>query len=106
MIAELFEGVRLINSANDGKVALSATAITGLQELFRAMVFDVLGLKREAQAAADDTALDGLVQVFIQMRAEAKARKDFATSDRIRDQLAGMGIVLKDTKEGTTWQRA
>jgi len=106
MIAELFEGVRLINSVSDGKVALSTTAITGLQELFRAMVFDVLGLKREAQAAADDTALDGLVQVFIQMRAEAKARKDFTTSDRIRDQLAGMGIVLKDTKEGTTWQRA
>jgi cysteinyl-tRNA synthetase len=106
MIAELFEGVRLINSANDGKVALSAGAITGLQELFRAMVFDVLGLKREAQATADDQALDGLVQVFIQMRAEAKARKDFATSDRIRDQLAALGIVLKDTKEGTTWQRA
>jgi cysteinyl-tRNA synthetase len=106
MIAELFEGVRLINSANDGKVLLSAAAISDLQELFRAMVFDVLGLKREAQAAADDKALDGLVQVFIQMRAEAKARKDFATSDRIRDQLAAMGIVLKDTKEGTTWQRA
>jgi cysteinyl-tRNA synthetase len=106
MIAELFEGVRLINSANDGKVLLSTTAITGLQELFRAMVFDVLGLRREAQAAADDKALDGLVQVFIQMRAEAKARKDFATSDRIRDQLAALGIVLKDTKEGTTWQRA
>ncbi len=106
LIAELFEGVRLINSANDGKVLLSAAAISGLQELFRAMVFDVLGLKREAQAAADDKALDGLVQVFIQMRAEAKARKDFATSDRIRDQLAAMGIVLKDTKEGTTWQRA
>ena len=106
MIAELFEGVRLINSANDGKVLLSAAAITGLQELFRAMVFEVLGLRREAQPAADDKALDGLVQVFIQMRAEAKARKDFATSDRIRDQLAAMGIVLKDTKEGTTWQRA
>ncbi|HRO98473.1 MAG TPA: cysteine--tRNA ligase [Flavobacteriales bacterium] len=106
LIAELFEGVRLINSANDGKVLLGAAAISGLQELFRAMVFDVLGLKREAQAAADDKALDGLVQVFIQMRAEAKARKDFATSDRIRDQLAAMGIVLKDTKEGTTWQRA
>lgn len=106
MIAELFEGVRLINSANDGKVALGAVAIDDLKALFHAMVFDVLGLRREAQGAADDTALDGLVQVFIQMRAEAKARKDFATSDRIRDQLAGMGIVLKDTKEGTTWQRA
>jgi cysteinyl-tRNA synthetase len=106
MIAELFEGVRLINSANDGKVLLSAAAISDLQELFRAMVFDVLGLKREAQAAADDKALDGLVQVFIQMRAEAKARKDFAASDRIRDQLLALGIVLKDTKEGTTWSRA
>jgi cysteinyl-tRNA synthetase len=50
--------------------------------------------------------LDGLVQEFIRMRAEAKARKDFAASDRVRDQLASLGIVLKDTKEGTTWQRA
>ncbi|MBL8000486.1 MAG: cysteine--tRNA ligase [Flavobacteriales bacterium] len=106
MIAELFEGVRLINSANDGKVALGATAIDALKRLFNAMVFDVLGLRREAAVAADDTALDGLVQVFIQMRTEAKARKDFAASDRIRDQLLALGIVLKDTKEGTTWARA
>jgi cysteinyl-tRNA synthetase len=106
MIAELFEGVRLINSANDGKLALGAGAIGTLKALFHAMVFDVLGLKREAAAAGDDTALDGLVQVFIGMRAEAKARKDFAASDRIRDQLLALGIVLKDTKEGTTWSRA
>jgi cysteinyl-tRNA synthetase len=106
MIAELFEAVRLINSANDGKVDLGATAIQELRTLMKAMVFDVLGLRTEAAAAADDTALDGLVQEFIRMRAEAKARKDFATSDRVRDQLAALGIVLKDTKEGTTWQRA
>ncbi len=106
MIAELFEAVRLINSANDGKVALGATAIEELRTLMKAMVFDVLGLLTEAAATGDDTALDGLVQEFIRMRAEAKARKDFATSDRVRDQLAALGIVLKDTKEGTTWQRA
>ncbi|MBL7981673.1 MAG: cysteine--tRNA ligase [Flavobacteriales bacterium] len=106
MIAELFEAVRLINSANDGKVALGATAIEELRSLMNAMVFDVLGLRTEAAAAGDDTALDGLVQEFIRMRAEAKARKDFAASDRVRDQLAALGIVLKDTKEGTTWQRA
>ena len=106
MIAELFEGVRLINSANDGKVALGEAAIARLKDLFHAMVFDVLGLKQEAAAAGDDTAMDGLVKVFIQMRAEAKAKKDFAASDRLRDQLLALGIVLKDTKEGTTWDRA
>ncbi len=106
MIAELFEGVRLINSANDGKLALGPVAIDRLKRLFHAMVFEVLGLKQEATNAGDDTALDGLVGIFIQQRADAKARKDFATSDRVRDQLLALGIVLKDTKEGTTWERA
>jgi cysteinyl-tRNA synthetase len=106
MIAELFEGVRMINSAKDGKLAISAEGIEGLRSLFQDMVFNVLGLKREETAQADDTALDGLVQEFIRMRAEAKARKDFAASDKVRDQLAALGITLKDTKEGTTWERA
>ncbi|MBK8339290.1 MAG: cysteine--tRNA ligase [Flavobacteriales bacterium] len=105
MIAELFEGVRMINSANDGKLALGQADVDALKELFRNMVFLVLGLKVES-VAKDDGALDGLVQEFIRMRAEAKARKDFAASDRVRDQLARLGIVLKDTKEGTTWERA
>lgn len=105
MIAELFEGVRVINSANDGKLALGAAAIDRLRTLFNAMVFDVLGLREERAAANDDTALDGLVQEFIRMRAEAKANKDYATGDRIRDRLAALGIALKDTKEGTTWER-
>ena len=106
MIAELFEGVRMINSAKDGKLAINAEGIEGLRSLFQDMVFNVLGLKREEAAHADDTALDGLVQEFIRMRAEAKARKDFAASDKVRDQLAALGITLKDTKEGTTWERA
>jgi len=106
LIAELFEGVRLINSAKDGKIALGATTIERLKGLFHAMVFDVLGLKPEVAGTGDDTALDGLVRIFIQQRAEAKAKKDFATSDRVRDQLLALGIVLKDTKEGTTWERA
>ncbi|MCC7503403.1 MAG: cysteine--tRNA ligase [Flavobacteriales bacterium] len=106
MIAELFEGVRLINSVNDGKIAIGEGAIARLKHLFHAMVFEVLGLQQETAAAGDDTALDGLVKVFIQMRADAKAKKDFAASDRLRDQLLALGIVLKDTKEGTTWERA
>lgn len=106
MIGELFEGVRIINSVNDGKLPLTATSIGQLAALMRAMVHDVLGLKHEQQNSGDDIAMDGLVGEFIRMRAEAKARKDFAASDAIRDRLLALGIALKDTKEGTTWSRA
>jgi cysteinyl-tRNA synthetase len=109
MIAELFEGVRIINSVNDGKLMLTDAGIVRLKQLFDAMVFDVLGLKKEEGAlrqAQGDNTMDGLVGEFIRMRAEAKARKDFATGDAIRDKLKGLGIELKDGKEGTTWERA
>ena len=106
MIGELFEGVRIINSVNDGKLTLTAASIANLSALMRSMVFDVLGLKHEQVALQDDRAMDGLVGEFIRMRAEAKARKDYAGSDAIRDRLAALGITLKDTKEGTTWSRA
>ncbi|MBL7953381.1 MAG: cysteine--tRNA ligase [Flavobacteriales bacterium] len=106
MIGELFEGVRIINSVNDGKLTLTATSIERLSTLMNTMVFDVLGLKQEQQIAGDDRAMDGLVQEFIRMRAEAKARKDFTASDAIRDRLTALGIILKDTKEGTAWERA
>ena len=105
LIAELFEGVRMINSCHAGDMPLRQESIDHMKALFRTMVFEVLGLKAES-VAKDDGALDGLVGEFIRMRAEAKARKDFAASDRVRDQLARLGIVLKDTKGGTTWERA
>ncbi len=106
LIAELFEGARMINSANDGKLAIGKEALERLKALMNVMVFEVLGLQREEHAGPDDAILDGLVQSFIRLRAEAKARKDFAQSDNIRDRLEALGIVLKDTKEGTTWERA
>jgi len=105
LIAELFEGVRMINSVHDGKLAIDADGIQRLRDLFNTMVFDVLGLKKEVENKSDDAILDGLVKEFIRMRAEAKAKKDFATSDRIREQLKVLGIELMDTKEGTTWER-
>ena len=105
MIAELFEGVRLINSVHDGKLSMDAEGIERLRELFNTMVLEVLGLKNEDESKNDDGVLDSLVKEFIRMRAEAKAKKDFATSDRIRDQLKVHGIELMDTKEGTTWER-
>ncbi|MBP7449612.1 MAG: cysteine--tRNA ligase [Flavobacteriales bacterium] len=106
MIAELFEGVRLVNSIHDGKIAIDPNGLDRLRTLFRTLTNDVLGLRQEQRPDTDDRTLDAMVQEFIRMRAEAKARKDFATSDRLRDQLASWGIILKDTKEGTSWERA
>ncbi len=105
MIAELFEGARIINSVRDGKQVLTQPGIDRLKQLMEQMVQDVLGLKAEEAAAGDDKALEGLVQEFIRMRAEAKAAKDYATGDRIREQLEALGIRIMDTKEGTTWER-
>ena len=105
MIAELFEGARIINSVRDGKQVLTQPGIDRLKQLMEQMVHDVLGLQQEQVVGGDDNALEGLVQEFIRMRAEAKAAKDYATGDRIREQLEALGIRIMDTKEGTTWER-
>ena len=105
MIAHLFDGVRMINSANDGKLALSREDIARLNGLFNAMLFDVLGMRKEEEARGDDGALEGVMRLIIEMRSEAKATRNFALSDRIRDQLAAVGISIKDSKEGSTWDR-
>jgi len=68
-----------------------------------AFVFDVLGLKDEKAIGNNNNKLEGVIQMLINMRMEARANKDFAMSDQIRDQLIALGIQLKDGKEGTTF---
>ena len=65
------------------------------------VVFDIFGLKMESEQGNDK--LDGLMQILLAQRADAKARKDFAASDRLRDQLLALGITIKDGKEGATY---
>jgi cysteinyl-tRNA synthetase len=105
MIAHLFDGVRAVNGAKDGNVALSETQVVQLRKLFNDMLFTVLGLKAEDGPVANDDLSAGLMDVLLGMRADAKNRKDFAASDLIRDKLAALGITVKDTKEGVTWER-
>ena len=105
MVAQLFDGVRTINSANDGKAQLTAASIERLKVLYRTMMQDVLGI-RDEEMKKDDGLSNELMNVLLAMRADAKANKDFATSDRIRDTLAAIGISIKDTKDGTTWSHA
>jgi cysteinyl-tRNA synthetase len=102
LIAELFEAVKLINGINDGKVQISTADLASLSQFVKQMVFDVLGLQAEGQ---EGTELAPLMELIIKLRNEAKAKQDYATSDKIRIALQEAGIQLNDSKESTTWTK-
>ena len=103
LIAQLFEGVRFINLLKEGSASISSVDLKILKSAMHSFVFDVLGLKDEKAIGNNNEKLEGVVHVLIGMRNEARANKDFALSDQIRDQLIALGIQLKDGKEGTTF---
>ena len=103
LIANLFEAVKHINIIKEDKEKITAEDISILKETMKAFVFDVLGLINKTNEKNDTDKLSGTVELLIKLRAEARANKDFATSDKIRDELAKIGIQLKDGKEGTTF---
>jgi cysteinyl-tRNA synthetase len=103
LIAQLFEGVRYVNLLKDSKETLTATDIEKLSKAMNTFVFDVLGLKNESGQETGNDKLEGVVNMLITMRNEARANKDFALSDQIRNRLTDLGIELKDSKEGTTF---
>ena len=103
LIAQLFEGVRFINLLNDNSATLTAGDLDIFIRTMSGFIFDVLGLGNEKNAANNDEKLEGVVHMLIDMRNEARANKDFAMSDQIRDQLIALGIQLKDGKEGTSF---
>ena len=104
LIANLFEAVRIINSVNDGKETITAPDLDSLQIAVNTFIFDVLGLHSEGENNGGGKALDTVMQIVLEQRTEAKKRKDFTTSDQIRDLLLAGGIAIKDTKDGTVWQ--
>ncbi len=103
-IAHLFDGVKMINSIKAGNEKISAGDLEELKTFYQNIVFDVLGLKEEEVAdAGDNQALAGAMELLINLRRDAKANKDWATADKIRDDLSAIGIELKDTKDGVEW---
>ena len=104
-IASLFEGVKIINSVADGKSTITAEGREALKKLFNTFVFDIFGLKADHQTASGDSeALNDVVALLMKLRAEAKANKDWATSDKIRNELAAIGFDIKDGKDGVSWE--
>ncbi len=103
VISHLFDAAKAINTVNDHKATLTKEDIDELTSLFQTFVFDIMGLRDEA--STDNTALiDGLMQMILDVRATAKANKDWTTSDKIRDSLGQLGIAVKDGKDGATWE--
>ncbi|MBF4984166.1 cysteine--tRNA ligase, partial [Nonlabens mediterrranea] len=104
LIAELFEGAKMIHAVKEGKQTATAGDIELIKETFNAFFYDVLGLETSAKTGSTDSKhLDGAMQLIIDLRTQARANKDWATSDQIRDQLVAAGIQLKDGADGTTY---
>jgi cysteinyl-tRNA synthetase len=104
-IAHLFEGVRMINSIKAGRETITESDLEELTSFFKILVFDILGLIPENSAGQGESneILKVMIDLVLNLRLEAKARKDWAAADRIRNKLNALGIEIKDTKEGFEW---
>jgi cysteinyl-tRNA synthetase len=100
-IAHVFDAVRLINLVNDGNENITEGDKMELNSFLHSFVNEVLGLKNETDSQSNK--LEDVMNVVIELRSEAKLKKDFATSDFIRDKLNAVGIDIKDSKEGTSF---
>jgi cysteinyl-tRNA synthetase len=105
MLSHLFDGVRYINSAADGSEKLSSADLEDMKQMYRVLVFDVLGLREENDGSGNDQLTDELMKIIISLRQDAKNRKEWGMSDQIRDELKKAGVVLKDLKDGAEWER-
>ncbi len=104
LIAQLFEVVRIIHQVNEGSATVSQGDLENIQAMFQLYVQDILGLKAEPDGTGQTGTVKELVELALQLRMKAKANKDWAASDHIRDELARIGINVKDTREGYDWE--
>ncbi len=105
-MSRLFELASKINAFKGGQLNINEITEGSLERLkktFNDFIFNILGFKDESTSDSGSQALEGVMQLVIDLRAQARSNKDFATSDKIRDGLKDAGIQLKDSKEGTSW---
>ena len=103
VLAYLFDLARIINTVNDRKEKLGKKDIEFAQQLFKDYLFDILGIEEETPAG-NSQLVDYLMDTILSIRQEAKKNKDYATSDKIREELDKLNIQIKDTKEGARWE--
>jgi len=104
VIAQLFDAARIINLVKEGKEKMPDEDKALLAEAYRTFLEDILGLVPEEQSGQKDGIINGLMETIIDIRADVRAKKDFAASDLIRDKLLRINIQIKDGKNGASWE--
>jgi cysteinyl-tRNA synthetase len=107
LIATLFEGVKWINSAADGRMELDKDQIDNLKTLYKEFLENVLGLKSEdtntENSSGGEDLATNLLDLLVELRNDAKENKDYAGADRIRNTLGELGVTVTDGKDGSSW---
>ena len=103
LIAYLFDAAKFINQIKDGSATVTSEDLALLKDTIETFTFDVLGLTNASKDNSSTDKLTGAVEILINLRKEARINKDFALSDKIRDELAEVGIQLNDSRDGTTF---
>ena len=105
VISLLFDGAKIINNIIAGNATISEEDLEDLKSTYYLFTYDILGLKEEKSSSdSRETAYGKVVDMLLEQRMKAKANKDWATSDKIRNELTAMGFEIKDTKDGAEWK--
>ena len=104
VISHLFDTTKIINLVCDGKEKISSTDLEELKAVFKLFIEDILGLKPENENSAANQAYKQAIDLLLNIRLQAKQNKDWATSDKIRNELTALGFEIKDTKDGFEWK--
>jgi cysteinyl-tRNA synthetase len=104
LIASLFDGVVQVNRLAEGMETITTADLDKLKKIFHLFLYDILGVKNE-QADGNNHSVEKIMQVILNLRKQARDKKDFAASDLIRDQLKEAGIEIKDGKDGASWNK-
>lgn len=106
LIAHLFDGIKVINSIEAGLETIDTENLELLKEIYNTFLFEILGIQNEVSdgAGANDAILGDVIDMVLNLRMQAKANKDYATSDLIRNELTKIGVTVKDKKDGFDWE--
>ncbi len=103
VISYLFDAAKAINTVADGKGTISQADLDELKDVFKTFAVDILGLQFEATNSESNEAYKKAIDLLLSIRQQAKQNKDWATSDKIRNEMAALGFSVKDTKDGFEW---
>ena len=104
VISYLFDALKAVNLLFDGKESITPDDLAELKDVFHLFAEDILGLVAENEASAGNDAYKKAIDLLLNMRLDAKKNKDWATSDKIRNELTALGFEIKDTKDGFEWK--